>query len=64
MMKVNKDAYVEDDFKDDALAFAMALGKMEAHLTGLAEKVEMGANPEAEEYLEALKEDGYIHDDS
>lgn len=61
-MKINKDAYVSD--KNHAPAYAMAFGKMEAHLQGLIEKVEMGDNPLAKEYLEELKQDGFIDEDS
>lgn len=60
-MKINKDAYVPEE-GDDSIVFAMALGKMEAHFEGLIEEVEMGDNPLAKEYLEELREDGFLED--
>lgn len=61
-MKINSEAYVsKEDVEDDGLmAYAIALGKLEAHFKGLAEKVEMGENPMAKKFLKELEEEGFI----
>ena len=63
-MKIDRDGYFEKwKSKDVEVSYPHALGMMQAHFDGLIEKVEMGDNPLAKEYLEELREDGFIKSD-
>jgi hypothetical protein len=60
-MKIDRDAYTEKSkLEGTKLSYPYAFGIMKAHFEGLIEKVEMGDNPLAKEYLEKLREDGFI----
>ena len=62
-MKIDRDAYLEnDEFEDSGVAYAHAFGTMKADFERLIEKVNMGDNPIAKEYVEELREKGFIED--